>query len=161
MVATPELVVLSKFLVQAKRRTYAAQGDEASVPPALPGSKQLEHTDGDWYYRDIYFGTNPFSGVEVVSWAGRPVWSMTYFGRVESPESDVRAEVNGIYLFLRSALRQVEGTRPFRGPSRFSAGEFTYQNRSVGAVAAFRGTETIQRSDRTVYRLRYAGGLIA
>jgi Domain of unknown function (DUF5680) len=161
MGASPELAGLSKFLVQAKRRTYAAQGDEASVPPALPGSKQLEHSEGDWHYRDTYFGTNPFSGVEVVSWLGRPVWSMAYFGRVESPESDDRAEVSRIYRFLRTALGQVEGARPFRGPSRVSVGEFIYQNRSAGTVSAFRGTETIRRSGRTVYRLQYAGGLIA
>jgi hypothetical protein len=32
------------FLVAAKRRTYAAQGDEATVAALLPGSEQLEPT---------------------------------------------------------------------------------------------------------------------
>lgn len=29
---------LAAFLVEAKRHTYAAQGDDASVPPLLPNS---------------------------------------------------------------------------------------------------------------------------
>ncbi len=160
MVDSPDLARLSKFLVGAKRRTYAAQGDDASVPPALPESKQLECADGDWYYRDVYFGTNRFSGVEVVSRARLPVWSMSYFGGVESPERADRAEVSRIYVFLRAALRQVGEARPFRGPSRFSAGELTYQDRSVGTLAAFWGTESIHRRGRRAYHLRYAGGLI-
>lgn len=45
-----------RFLLEAKRRTYAAQGDEATVPPVLPGAKQLEWQEGDWLYRDLSFG---------------------------------------------------------------------------------------------------------
>lgn len=40
---------LTQFLVQAKRQTYAGQGDDASVSPLLPGTRQLEYCDGDFF----------------------------------------------------------------------------------------------------------------
>ena len=57
-------------LLQAKRATYAGQGDEATVTPLVPGSKQLEYRDGDYLYRDIYLGMAYFVGQEVVSHRG-------------------------------------------------------------------------------------------
>jgi hypothetical protein len=33
------------FLLRAKRHTYAGQGDDATVTPLLPGSKQLEYRE--------------------------------------------------------------------------------------------------------------------
>ena len=48
---------LAQFIVEAKRRTYASQGDDASVQALLNGSKQLEYSSGDYFYRDIYFGS--------------------------------------------------------------------------------------------------------
>jgi len=56
------------FLLQAKRATYAGRDDEATVAPFVPGSKQLEHRDGDDLYRDIYLGMAYFVGQEVVSY---------------------------------------------------------------------------------------------
>jgi hypothetical protein len=50
------------FLLEAKRTTYAGQGDEATVTPLVAGSKQLEYRDGDYLYRDIYFGMAYFVG---------------------------------------------------------------------------------------------------
>ena len=64
---------MEAFLRHAKLATYAAQGDDASVAPLLGGSKQLEYRDGDWLYRDIYFGMLRFVGQEVVCEADRPV----------------------------------------------------------------------------------------
>ena len=56
---------LAKFLVDAKRRTYAGLDDDATIAtPLLPGSKQLEYRDGDLSYRDIYFGMRFFVGQE-------------------------------------------------------------------------------------------------
>lgn len=71
---------LVEFLRAAKAATYAAQGDDASVPPALPDSKQLEFRDGPFLYRDIYLGMFRFVGQEVVYLADRALWSMSYAG---------------------------------------------------------------------------------
>jgi hypothetical protein len=54
------------FLVNAKRQTYAAQGDDATVTPLVPGSRQLEYQEGALLYRDIYFGGGYFVGQETV-----------------------------------------------------------------------------------------------
>lgn len=54
------------FLVESKRQTYAAQGDNASVTPLLPGSRQLEYRNGSLFYRDVYFGVAYFVGQETI-----------------------------------------------------------------------------------------------
>jgi hypothetical protein len=64
-----------RFLLEAerletKRRTYAAQGDEATVPPVLLGAKQLEWREGDWLYRDLYVGMAYFVGQETACFHG-------------------------------------------------------------------------------------------
>jgi hypothetical protein len=40
----------ASFLLEAKRATYAAQGDEATATSLVPGSKQLEYRcgSGSW-----------------------------------------------------------------------------------------------------------------
>lgn len=155
--ATP--TELAKFLVRAKRSTYASQGDEASVPAALPGSKQLEFSEGDWQYRDVYFGNQAFAGIEVVSLDQHPVWSMSYAGGVVLHGSD-RSRTRPVYAFLRQCLRHVGEDRPFRGPRHVQAGDFEYRDRSYGSVETFSGVEAISEKGVTVYRLRYAGRLI-
>jgi hypothetical protein len=64
---------LVHFLLQAKRHTYASQGDEATVAPLVPGTKQLEYRDGLFFYRDIYVGMAYFVGQEIVSYQHDPV----------------------------------------------------------------------------------------
>jgi hypothetical protein len=70
------------FLVNAKRQTYAAQGDDATVTPLVPGSRQLEYQEGALLYRDIYFGGAYFVGQETVYEGPTPVWAMGYGGGV-------------------------------------------------------------------------------
>ncbi len=150
---------LIDFLLEAKLHTYAAQGDEASVSPLLPGSKQLEYRRGDFFYRDIYFGFRYFIGQEVVYHADTPLWSMGYGGEVIDPQASGE-ESGRIYGFLQQALRHITPDRPFRGPSVFQAADFTYTDRSEGALASFWGTEEISRAGVVVYRLHYHGGLL-
>jgi uncharacterized protein DUF5680 len=104
------------FLLQAKRHTYASQGDDATVAPLVPGAKQLEYRDGRLFYRDIYVGMAYFVGQEIVSYQGYPVWSMSYAGGVIPAVSD-RPETRAIYAFLRLALRQGTVAQPYRGPA--------------------------------------------
>ena len=147
---------LIRFLLEAKRRTYAAQGDEATVTPLLPGSKQLEYEDGSLLYRDVYLGFTQFSGLEVVYEDGGPVWAMAYAGGMANEETDARA----VYALLRAALRQVEPALPFRGPPRHIDGRWVYTNSLAGDVARFTGAEAITLDARPVYALSYSGGLV-
>ena len=149
---------ISAFLIEAKRNTYAAHGDAASIAPALAGSKQLEHHAGRFSYRDIYFGMGHFVGQESVYMDGRIAWSMVYSGGVGADQpADAMA---AIYAFLRRALQRVEARRPFRGPSRFASGNFEYEDESGGDLVKFAGEERIFQVGRPVYQLTYAGGLI-
>ncbi len=150
---------LAAFLVEAKRHTYAAQGDDASVPPLLPNSKQLEYRHGDWLYRDIYFGFMYFIGQETVYQLDTPSWSMGYAGEVIDPHAS-REEAGHIYGFLQAALQQVQLDRPYRGPTVFQEDSFTYTDKSQGDLNSFWGSEEITRAGVMVYRLRYHGGMV-
>jgi hypothetical protein len=147
------------LLVNAKRQTYAAQGDDATVTPLVPGSRQLEYQEGALLYRDIYFGMAYFVGQETVYEGPTPVWAMGYAGGVLS-SSVASSDVGQVYEFLRAALRHVTPERPYRGPRQWCEGPYIYTDEGQGDVQCFWGVETITRADHTVYQLRYSGGLL-
>src|SRR4051794_16643448 len=105
---------LISFLLTAKRATYAAQRDDASVPAQLHGAKQLEYRDGPYFYRDIYFGMEMFTGMETVYHWDQPLWAMSYGGGVINISD--REQIRSIYAFLREALRLGSEEAPYRGP---------------------------------------------
>jgi hypothetical protein len=152
---------LIAFLIEAKRRTYAAggSGSKAVVTPLLPGSHQFEYRDGSLLYRDIYFGEAYFVGQETVYAASSPIWAMCYAGGfTASMNSQTEAgEIGGV---LQAALREVPPERPYRGPSTFRRGIYSYVNEAEGDVCRFSGMETIARGDEVVYQLRYSGGVL-
>jgi hypothetical protein len=150
---------LASFLLEAKRRTYASQGDAATVTPLLPGTAQLEYRAGPFFYRDIYSGMAYFVGQEIASYQDRPVWSMSYAGGVIPSITDPAA-VGAIYAFLRLALRQGTATQPYRGPQVLREGSYRYSNQIEGALDAFWGHERITDGGHLVYELRYSGGLL-
>jgi hypothetical protein len=150
---------LGHFLLQAKRHTYASQGDDATVVRLVPGTKQLEYRDGLFFYRDIYVGMAYFVGQEIVSYQDHPVWSMSYAGGVHSTVQD-RAEVRAIYAFLRLALRQGTVAQPYRGPAVVRDGPYVYTNQSHGTLEAFWGHERITGNMQLVYELHYSGGVL-
>lgn len=144
-----------EFLRAAKLATYASQGDAASVPALLADSKQLEYRQGEWLYRDVYFGMFRFAGQEVVYHQSEPVWSMTYSGGLT--QDDARGQAAEIYAFLRQALLQTPVSLPLRGPSVLTVGDKSYGCATVGGVAAFHGTEFIEVAGTKVYELHFSG----
>jgi hypothetical protein len=151
---------LASFLIEAKRRTYAGLDDDATVSqPLLSGSKQLEHRDGPYAYRDIYFGMAFFVGQETVSKDERVTWSMSYSGGLR-PEIVDRTQMLSTYEFLRQALLAVDRNSPYRGPASFSIGDKRYLNRVEGALDRFHGSEEISERNSTLYELHYSGGLL-
>lgn len=151
---------LAAFLVEAKRRTYAGSGNTATeVPPALPGSKQLEYRAGNHLYRDVYYGTRFFVGQETAFIDELEVWSMCYSGGVRQEFSD-RREAADIYAFLRKALLAVASDSPFRGPPTLVDGDLEYAVEFAGNISRFHGVERIRRLDCEVYELRFSGGIV-
>lgn len=151
-----EPFTLARFLVEAKRRTYAAQGDEATVSALLPGSRQLEYREGALLYRDVYFGFTRFAGQEVIYLDGSPVWTMVYSGGMTSGQADPAV----VYAFLRRALGRVTTDRPYRGPGEFAGGPYLYLNKACGSIECFQGTESIAGEGKPVYELHYGGGFL-
>jgi len=150
---------LANFLLQAKRHTYASQGDAATVAPLLSGTKQLEYRDGLFFYRDIYVGMAYFVGQEIVSYQDHPVWSMSYAGGV-APAIKDRATIGAIYAFLRLTLRQGTVAQPYRGPAVVREGSYVYTNQSEGTPETFWGHEWITDHTQLVYALHYSGGVL-
>ena len=151
---------LQAFLVKAKQRTYAGLDDDATISaPLFPGSKQLEFSERELGYRDIYFGMAYFVGQEVVTDNARAVWSMSYAGGASRDIVD-RSRLLAIYAFLRHALLAIREDAPFRGPPQIAQGAFRYINESSGDVSGFHGVEQILQDEAVVYSLRYSGGII-
>jgi hypothetical protein len=148
-----------KFLRAAKAATYAAQGDDASVAPALPDSKQLEFKDGSFLYRDIYVGMFRFVGQEVVYLGGRVLWSMSYAGGLA--HGVAQSAGRPVYAFLRRALLAPSSELPVRGPSEFTGEAMRYACTWQGSLQWFHGTERILQNGRAIYELRFSGGMLA
>jgi Domain of unknown function (DUF5680) len=147
-----------RFLGEAKKHTYASQGDEATLKPLLPGTHQLEYSDGPFLYRDIYVGGRTFAGQEIVYSSGKPVWTMSYAGHIPDGLDPKAAE--GVVKLLHIALLKVPADEPFRGPRQAREGSLTYTNRVQGKLDNFFGDETIARGKVKLYELHYGGGFV-
>jgi hypothetical protein len=155
----PSKDALVQFLVKAKKATYASQGDAATVKTVLlPGSRQLEFTDGQFFYRDIYVGDAMFAGQEMVYYAGKPVWSMSYGGEI--PREVAKPDVEALVKLLHKALMNVPEGTPYRGPAQIKDGAYEYTNHAGGSFGSFFGNEDIRRNGRVLYKLHYEGGLL-
>jgi len=155
-----DLDQLADFLVEAKRLTYASDGREVAAERS--GFKELEYTDDrfpDLHYRDSYAGFFQAPGQEVVRYQGIPVWAMAYVGgmNVGFRHEDFAKRT---FSFLKKALKLVERSKPFRGPSKLSEGEWVYGALNEGDVTDFFGAESIRYEGRVVFSQNYIGGLI-
>jgi len=158
-VAAPGREELVKFLLRAKVNTYASQGDDATVKsPLLPGTHQLEYSEGPFLYRDIYTGSSMFAGQEIVYYGGKPVWTMSYAGNI--PADVAKDDIDALVRLLHKALMRVPAEFPYRGPLHLQYGVHEYSNRPEGRLGSFFGRETITRGGAILYELRYGGGLV-
>ena len=145
-------MTLAQFLVKAKKKTYASEG-EGGEKIKEDGCKELMFEKDNFKYRDRYYGVNPFIGEEVVFRNDKAVWVMNYCGAVIS--SDVN--VKNIYTFLKKAMSQIKESRPFRGPAEYIDGDYKYIDSSDGDINNFTGTEEISYQGEKVYKLSYHG----
>jgi len=146
---------LCKFLVQAKKSTYAA-GDQIKKVIKKDKSTTLTFKQGDWEYHDNYFGGEPFGGREVVFFKSQPVYIMVYYGWVVESIKNF----DKVYKMLQSALLEIPENKPYRGPEELSKGNYTYKNSFAGEIDNFSGEEFILENGHEVYRAKYMGGLV-
>lgn len=144
---------LAKFLVEAKKNTWAKDGD-------------LKFKKGPLSYEDIYSGYYTFAGQEFVRLDGKLIWTMTYSGGMHPKHHGNKKFTDKTYAFLREALSHITKEEPFRGPGLFPADyqgkEFHYIARTRGDIRQFEGVESIthRKGKGPTYALNYNGCLI-
>lgn len=146
---------LRKFLIYCGKEGYAAITDEDEIREA-DKSTSITLSQGQWKFHDNYIGGEPFGGREVVSYQGKPVWMMMYYGRAD----DAIKDIGPVYQTLKKALAQVPGEAPYRGPKEFTDGDWRYENSWEGNLDNFSGVEAIYQQDQKVYFAKYMGGLV-
>lgn len=146
---------LNSIIVRAKAATYVGGGSKAQ--PSRTGSHDLVWSEGDWRYRDSYFGGTDFLGQEVLWRDAEPVWAMNYYGQVRRPDliDGMRAGET-----IKSALAAMYAEGRFLGGFDWSGPHGLYRDRSEGNVASFRGREVIIVDGAEAYALDYFGGLV-
>jgi len=150
-----DIVALDRFIVLAKRQTYV--GDSVKAEPSRPGSHDLTFTDGDWSYRDSYFGGTDFIDQETVWRGDEPVWAMNYYGYILRPDP---IDAHRAGATIKAALSAMYAEGRFLGGFEWSGPHGLYRDTSSGDSAHFHGREVIEVGNVEAYALDYAGGLI-
>lgn len=138
------------FLIKAKQATYAGKGAETASSRLK--SHDLIYKDGEYMYYDTYLGGDKFAGEEALWISEIPYWSMNYVGRVTGD--------NFSGDFLKEALLRVPEDKPFRGPSEYTDGDYSYKCDINGKYDWFQGYETISYKGALIYECIFHGGLI-
>jgi len=137
-----------RFLIRAKKATYAGKGAEAES--SRPNSHDLRYTEGPLKYIDSYLGGGKFAGEEALWKDNIPFWSMNYVGKV------IADGFSGD--FLKEALLLVPEEYPFRGPLQHTNGDYTYTCNIKGDFHWFYGFEEICFQGNKVYECAFHGG---
>lgn len=139
-----------EFLLEAKRNTYAGKGKEEA--PSRLNSHDLKYEKGEFMYYDTYLGGDLFSGEEALWINKNPYWSMNYIGRV------IGDNFSGD--FLKEALKLCDESYPYRGPLKYTNGDYTYIMEVKGDFNWFVGSEHITYKNNLIYECNFHGGLI-
>jgi hypothetical protein len=146
---------LNHFIVKAKTVSYVGSGE--TVPGCRLNSHDLEFVDGDFTYRDSYFGGQNFLGEEVVWHKGQPVWGENYFGEVMRTDLIDGA---GTGQVIKISLTKMYAEGRFLGGFQHVWQDLVYTDENSGDLASFSGREVIHRNGVLVYQLYYHGGVI-
>lgn len=149
---------LKKFLIEAKKQTYANANIKKSASSRL-NSNDYEYQNRNMTYHDTYFGGTKFIGEEIVYVDNKTFWGMNYYGVTIDESLGEEAMDNA----LRPALMMVgddEDIIPVRGPKQFINGDYKYAFQVNGSLENFIGTETVYKDNIKIFELKCCGGLI-
>lgn len=157
---TDLLTLLNQFIGKASKATYAGGGGKVDKP-WRKGFKELEHKEGDWYYRDSYTGFLRSWGQEVVWHKDQPFWTCLYGGGMSDDCMD-NSFAEETFTFLKKVLSAGEKENQFqpRGPKDFQDGEWQYHCEVDGTIEKFNGHEAISLKGKTVFTHDFVGGLV-
>ena len=150
--------MIEKFLIEAKKQTYANE-NAPKIESSRLNSKDYEYKKDNMIYHDTYFGGTRFMGEEVVYVDNQPYWAMNYYGVT----LDETLGEEAMDKALRSVLMKVGedvNVIPVRGPKEFINGEYKYTFEVSGDINCFNGIESVYKNDIKIYELRCTGGLI-
>jgi hypothetical protein len=76
---------LKQFLYKANTRGFGSDEiDEERLPS---GEQIIKFSDGNYEFKDVYYGGEPYAGQEVIfARGGRAVWAMQYRGFIVEGE---------------------------------------------------------------------------
>jgi len=146
---------LRRFLAEAKRATFAGAGERLATSER--GGWEYKYSEGDFGYRDRYFGSVFDIGQEIVWFRMLPVWGMNYHGGMVDGFENLAKEC---FSFLKRALLLVTEDFPYRGPTAHEEGRWLYTMSCLGSIWSFDGRESVQYDGRTVYERRLHGGVV-
>lgn len=144
-----------EFLLRANKVGYS--NPDVVVKEQPDGAHEIVYTEDKRLFIDYWFGGNPFSGQESVTYDGKAIWAMQYRGGV--PE-DAAVSHDEVFLFLKNALAQCSADEPLRGPAEFAEGDWRYTNTWSHNLAEFTGHEEITYKEGVVHITDYFGGLV-
>ena len=145
---------LKEFLQKAKKKTFASV---IALPRInFDKSKEYVYKDGDWVYKDKYFGSVVDTGQELVFYKERLVWSMSYRGGMIKGKENLSRKC---FSFLKKCLRNAPLDFPVRGPTCYEKGDFKYKNSWKGNLEDFIGEEMISFKGKQIYFRNYLGGM--
>lgn len=152
---------LARFLVKAKRNTYASLTSK-EIKSERPNHKELEFEDEDFYYRDSYVGFFQAQGMEEVRQKkkGKVIWTMAYSGGMLQKFHGNLDLAKATFNFLKEALSLVNEKIPYRGPRKLKKGNWEYSNLVKGNIRRFSGNEKIFFKRKEVFSQEYIGGLV-
>ncbi|MCX4029834.1 hypothetical protein H0A36_15875 [Endozoicomonas sp. SM1973] len=145
---------LVAFLQSAKSTGYQWIGGNEGQP-CRDQSRQFLYTEGDYHYRDHYFGYRQFGGEEVVWLNQQPIWQMLYFGHIIQSQP-----CEPVFTFLQEALQQPDANLPLRGPEQLNQAQWQYHLIVEGKLQQFQGVEEVSLDGQLVYQLRLIGGYL-
>lgn len=155
---------LVDFIYRSKLKCFAGTEKKANLTneTSIYSNRELP-----WCYTDIYWGNTIDRGLEDVSYAMIPVWSMQYRGGLYEKYWNVAEDIIAI---LKTALSNVPKKFPVRGPNKYIIKQCVidgkiikanvlYENKWEGTMKRFKGEEYIYIDDEKVFYHDYIGGV--
>ncbi len=152
---TLDLQALHQFAIKAKKACYVGNGQPVS--PSRLASHDLAFADGEWSYRDSYFGGTDFLGQEVIWFGSEATWVMNYYGFILRPDLITPTQAGDT---LKQALSSPDSQARLLDNLSFDGPHGRYTITSKGYIDHFSGQESISVNGVITYVLDYHGGLV-
>ncbi len=156
---------LLEFIINAKKKGYAGGTDYKVLDDK---GKEFIFKEGNYEYRDKYYGFNPFTGHEIILKDGKAVWVMNYTGNVTVSTWTVKT--SKVFKFLREAMCNylespagITASIPVRGARLTLFKNFKYTSNIEGSFNKFKGIERIYYREydyKEVYIGYFHGGTV-